>query len=329
MDTLPTGLSLEDATPLAATEPASSLQSMLIVVLGMHRSGTSVATRAMETLGAEFGNNLGEPVAGVNDKGFFEDLDVHGLNAEMMAATGMKWHGLTPLVFDAARASQWADWRRRARVMLIEKCRGKIFAVKDPRLTRLLPFWLPVFDELGVRVVYVIAARHPFSVAESLHKRDRFSHARSYLLWLAHVVPALEQTRHKPRVLVDYDSLMEAPRAELERIAGQLELPLDPGRAQVFEQDFLDTTLRHSQFKGGSSVVTHQIPAPIQHLFYALQAAVAAGRERESGVLEPALQGARRYLDACRAGGGWRVRAARLRRLAANFVCGWRMPRKF
>ncbi|MFM0308870.1 hypothetical protein P0D71_13905 [Paraburkholderia sp. RL17-383-BIF-A] len=58
----------------------------LVVVLGMHRSGTSAITRAMETMGADFGSRLMPAVAGVNDKGFFEDLDIVAINMEIMAA---------------------------------------------------------------------------------------------------------------------------------------------------------------------------------------------------------------------------------------------------
>lgn len=40
------------------TAPPQPQRPTLIVVLGMHRSGTSVTTRAMETMGASFGDNL-------------------------------------------------------------------------------------------------------------------------------------------------------------------------------------------------------------------------------------------------------------------------------
>ncbi len=56
---------------------SSSVTPTLIVVLGMHRSGTSVLTRAMETLGANLGSRLMPAAAGNNDKGFFEDIDVN------------------------------------------------------------------------------------------------------------------------------------------------------------------------------------------------------------------------------------------------------------
>ena len=46
----------------------------------------------MATLGAEFGSRLMPEAAGINDKGFFEDLDIYAINMEVMAAAGMDWH---------------------------------------------------------------------------------------------------------------------------------------------------------------------------------------------------------------------------------------------
>ena len=51
----------------------------LIVVLGMHRSGTSLITHGLEALGAHLGSRLMPPNASVNAKGFFEDIDQTGL----------------------------------------------------------------------------------------------------------------------------------------------------------------------------------------------------------------------------------------------------------
>ena len=46
----------------------------LIVVLGMHRSGTSAITRALNVLDVDLGDRLLPPVDGDNAKGYFVDL---------------------------------------------------------------------------------------------------------------------------------------------------------------------------------------------------------------------------------------------------------------
>ena len=54
----------------------SEIGKRLIIMLGMHRSGTSTITRGLKVLGVELGNKLMPPVLGDNDKGYFEDIDL-------------------------------------------------------------------------------------------------------------------------------------------------------------------------------------------------------------------------------------------------------------
>jgi hypothetical protein len=274
-----------------------SIQRTLVVVLGMHRSGTSVITRAMETMGADLGSKLGSPVAGVNDKGFFEDVDIVGIDEAVLGAAGGRWDDFSPINLDKIEPAKMAVMRAHAATVLREKCKDKIFAVKDPRIPRLLPFWQPVFDQLGLQVVYVIAVRNPVSVGRSLEKRDGFALDKSYRLWLAHMVPALRATEQKPRVLVDYDRLMEAPLKELERISEQLGLPLAADRASSFSQEFLDNGLRHWHFKNRDLAKSPEAPREVTELFSALQAASTSGSDQQSAALKSALARGQQYLD--------------------------------
>jgi hypothetical protein len=50
-----------------------SLSRQLLIVAGMHRSGTSALCAALESVGASFGSELLEPMEGVNAEGFWED----------------------------------------------------------------------------------------------------------------------------------------------------------------------------------------------------------------------------------------------------------------
>jgi hypothetical protein len=118
---------------------------------------------------------------------------------------------------------------------------------------RLLPFWLAVFGELRLDSSYVLAIRNPLSVALSRARLDvrRGAQAKSDLEWLVSIVPHLRLVRDRPIVVVDYDLLMEAPLAQLERLAGRLGLPVtEEMRAsfRVFATNFLTPGLRHSRF---------------------------------------------------------------------------------
>jgi hypothetical protein len=266
----------------------------LIVVLGMHRSGTSSTTRAMAALGAEFGDRLLQPIAGVNDKGFFEDVDILGINVELMNAAGVEWHAIGEIDLSKIDPVQLDAFQTRAIVTLRAKCQGRTFVLKDPRLSRLMPFWQPVFECIGVPVSYVVTVRHPISVARSLGKRDGFAEEKSYLLWLAHVVPALVDTRGHTRVIVDYDLLLDNPRGELERMATQLGLPLAAHQAEEFGREFLEEGLRHTRFHARDLDVIRSAPHSVKKLFVALQVAASTGGGEEE--LEAAVESGRQYM---------------------------------
>ncbi|ASL42063.1 hypothetical protein bAD24_I01145 [Burkholderia sp. AD24] len=273
----------------------SHIEPTLIVVLGMHRGGTSAITRAMETIGADFGTNLGNPVAGENDKGFFEDLDIHRINAELLRAAGASWDSLAPVDLDRIAPATLDVFRERATSMLREKCRAKIFALKDPRLSRLLPFWMPVFERSGIPIAYVIAIRNPISVARSLQRRDRFSMEKSCRLWLAHMVPAIRATDGQRRVLVDYDTLIDAPIAELTHVSTCLGFALNAQRVAVYAQEFLDNRLRHWQSTPEEFDAAHAAPQLAQRLFQALRAMLSHKQEESRSALVLALRDAEQY----------------------------------
>jgi hypothetical protein len=262
----------------------------------MHRSGTSVTTRAMETMGASFGDNLMPPATGNNPKGFFEDKDVAGLDIELMNAVGVDWHALPDPDLSRLTSIQLDDFRARALALLREKCQSGTFALKDPRVARLLPFWQPIFDELNARMLYVVAFRHPLSVARSLEARDSLTAEKSCLLWLAHVVPALRYSSRATRAFVNYDTMMEAPRDTLERLSAELSLPLDTDRLEAFERDFLEEGLRHTRFGLADLEQDGNAPSIVKLLFGALEAFAKARSSANAQCLDEMLSRAEAFL---------------------------------
>jgi hypothetical protein len=57
-------------------------------------------------------------------------------------------------------------------------------------------------------VKVVIAVRNPVEVARSLETRSGFAPAKSYLLWLRHMLDAVADTRDVPRCVVSCDALL-------------------------------------------------------------------------------------------------------------------------
>jgi hypothetical protein len=68
-------------TLLAAAADAS-LAPVVVVVVGVGRSGTSAITRGVQALGVELGDRL-RPAGGKNPTGFFEDQHLLAINQRL------------------------------------------------------------------------------------------------------------------------------------------------------------------------------------------------------------------------------------------------------
>ena len=255
----------------------------LVVVLGMHRSGTSATARSLQALGVDLGDNLLEPLKDDNEKGFWEDLDLSAINLALLKALGDDWDKLTPIPSEDLKRLATSELAVRARDVLKAKLgRTGLFGMKDPRLARLMPFWQTVFkglgfEGLGGKVSYVIACRNPISVVRSLAKRNDFNAVKGYVLWLSYVVPSLMETEGLHRIVVDYDRLMEAPTRELARIAHHIGQPFSSESAEVkaYCSQFLEERLRHTRFTLDDIALDDMAPPLVSDMYRWLLALAA------------------------------------------------------
>jgi hypothetical protein len=223
----------------------------IVVVLGMHRSGTSTIARGLKAIKIELGDDLMEGSSENNEKGFFEDMDVFRLNSELLQEIGHDWHMLTPILPEELLLPLSGGLKLRAVEILRKKLnKNRFFGLKSPQMARLLPFWQAVFTHLNIQVSYIIACRNPMSVARSLSKRDGFDLEKGYYLWIEHMFSILKNTDGQPRIVVDYDLLMDDPIKELQRMAKILEIPFNPDDPDITEYrtNFLEKSLRHSRY---------------------------------------------------------------------------------
>ena len=167
----------------------------LVLVLGMHRSGTSALARGLRVLGIALGDDL-LPAHPCNPKGFFEDAGLYAFNKALLTRLNLTWQ--SPEAPDAKVLHTLAAGPPgvAALDLLREKSAGQaVLGLKDPRMSRLLPFWRPVLTASGLRAHCVISLRHPDSVAHSLRQRDRLDPETGHMLWLAHMLDILEGCR--------------------------------------------------------------------------------------------------------------------------------------
>lgn len=227
---------------------ADNTKPKLIIVLGMHRSGTSLVTRAMQVFGVHLGTDFFPPNF-ANEKGYWEDTQFHIMNEEILAALGSSWDCLSPITDRDIETLHALGFQDRARAFFQEKMRdAPVVVIKNPRLMRLLPFWNDVLSKLDCEIEHVFVIRNPLSVARSLAMRNKLPATQSHLLWLTHVIPALRMKAAETFIFTDYDTLINSPRQELDRLAKHLCMQLDPGELDLFRSDILRAELRHSEF---------------------------------------------------------------------------------
>ncbi len=221
--------------------------SRALIVLGMHRSGTSAFARCLNLLGAGIGEKLIEANWG-NERGFWEDEDVVEVDKALLAAAGLAWHDVAPLPTGwLEREGVRAARARAVEIARREGSRHRLWVVKDPRMCRLVPLWRHAIEEAGGEPLWLLAVRSPAEVAASQARRDGFSPEKSNLLWLRHVLESELETRGSRRALVRYDDLLADWRALLARVARELDVvwpvPLDAAAARI--EEFLSRRLRH------------------------------------------------------------------------------------
>jgi hypothetical protein len=225
--------------------------SRAVLVLGMHRSGTSAMTRGLQMMGVYLGSDFLSPQPD-NTTGYWEDRNIFELNERLLAVFGLKWEDIAPIEDDrwhepAVEALQ-AEAVEYLRLHFVDR---PLWGFKDPRTIRLMPFWQSVLQRLNVDECYLVAIRNPRSVANSLLLRQNMDVVTGHLLWLNYLVPNLSKIANRPFIVADYDLVMAAPRQQLERIARGLDIPLNEASKAGIDQfvaDFLDPGLRHNFF---------------------------------------------------------------------------------
>jgi hypothetical protein len=221
-------------------------QSTGVLVLGMHRSGTSVVSRALIALGVCFGDALLEP-ASDNPKGFFEDKDINALNVAILRALDCQWHTILIPIKDELRIH--GNYAGRAAELLRNKfSQEPMWGLKEPRITRLLPIWVAAMADIDARYLYLLVNRNPLSVADSLAARNGIPRAKALALWAVHQMDGLAAVVESEGLVVDYDQIINQPSVELDRLSRYIGRSADAINRKIFIESFLEKALRHSSY---------------------------------------------------------------------------------
>ncbi len=273
---------LRTDSSLDSMNRASQPERPVIVVVGMHRSGTSLCSNVLGMMGVDMAD---EPTPGPgNELGHFERWDIVGLQDEALALFDRTYYSPThdfPLP-----PAWWADFRLRPiRARLKERLqeilgRGGLVGFKDPRTTRLMPIWTQIFGELRLRPRFVVCLRNPAHVAISLQTRDGLELETGELRALDYIVDALRHTRGRDRCFIHYEDWTSDPLLNARKLLDFVDPPI-----HLEQRDFeiaISSIVRPEANRSGVSGTKPR--QPLVRSFYSLVEQFAAAGGHDSGL---------------------------------------------
>lgn len=190
-----------------------------LLVLGMHRSGTSALARVLSLRGADLPAHLLQANRG-NESGYWEPLPIVAFNDEMLDYFGTSWDDPFAPFQLPEPALFPRRFAQRARELLAQEFGdSSLFVLKDPRNCLLGAFWLQVLAADGIRACPVLLARPAAEICASLLARDQTLPEASALLALSYAVEAALLAGAGTRTVLRYDQLLSDWRGASDRIA--------------------------------------------------------------------------------------------------------------
>ena len=193
--------------------------SDVVLVLGMHRSGTSAVSGALTKLGCGSPKTL-MAAGGDNPRGYFESAAMARFHDELLQSAGSHWSDWRPFNPDWRRSSVAGQFLQRAKDLFAAEFGNLPLPIlKDPRVCRFAPFWLEALRDMRMTPRIVMPIRSPLDVAKSLKRRDGFSLGRGMALWLRHALDAEANTRGEARSIVSWKVFRSDWRKACDKIA--------------------------------------------------------------------------------------------------------------
>ena len=196
----------------------------LVLIVGMHRSGTSLLAGILKSLGIHF---PGQAIAADihNPDGYFEWDDIVAIQERLLIDLERWWpspQGTFPLPDSWLHHPSSLLARKLLHTLLHQHVTNQscACAIKDPRSSRLLPLWFDLATNLTYLFKY-LAVRDPAEVSTSLLRRDGpitgLDLNRAQQLWWRHNLEVIEATRSYSQKLtiVDFNSWFDDPKQNL------------------------------------------------------------------------------------------------------------------
>jgi hypothetical protein len=264
------------------TETKDPDPRLAVLILGMHRSGTSALAGVVGQLGCDLPADLMEPKP-MNAKGFYESNQISYLNDDILRAAGANWFTWRKIDLDWLAKPEGTEFRNLALTKLeAEFGNSALFVLKDPRLCLMFPFWDDILRQAGCTPLVIHTHRNPMDVAASLGHWAGYNRAYGLMLWLRYVLDGEAATRGRPRFFASYGLLMRDWAALVARASDTLKIswPVPPASIAADVDAFLSADLMHFSRDNAGVAEDPQLIAWVGPVFQIMERWAESGEDQ-------------------------------------------------
>ena len=209
------------------TKKQSALDSKneCLMIMGMHCSGNSFLAECLQQIGVNFGIPSTDNVS--TKSGVFENQDIVLLHEILFRNLDFRWDmiGHLPEGWVESKAALQAE-EKLVQIIKNQFHGNGLWAVKDPRICRLMPLWFKVLARMEITPCFIHMLHHPYEVALSLQEKHAIELSKGQLLWLVYNREALQASQQNRHIVITYDQLSADPVSAVNRIVDNLNIDL-------------------------------------------------------------------------------------------------------
>lgn len=219
-----------------------------IVVLGMHRSGTSAMAGLLEIFGVYLGDNL--LMEGNDERGLkqFENKEIYQLNEKLLGSVGSSWDDVENIPVSKFNNGQSKKLIKEISESIKEEYAGEeIFCIKDPRISLLIPIYRKIFKKLKIEPHFIIMKRDSMEIARSLEERNGFLFSKSLSLCDKYY-DCIDRNMSKiDAICIEFSDLIKNTKENYLMIQKKFNINFNPFSKKISD-NFLDPKLKHYDF---------------------------------------------------------------------------------
>lgn len=210
----------------------------VVIILGMHRSGTSCLAGTLESRGLYLGNV--QTYSPFNKKGNRENPIIFNFQESIFNKVDSSWYDppTEKVPVTAKISEQYLE--------IISEFKGKDYwGFKDPRTVFTLDLWLPLLSDYEI---YLIASfRHPLAVGASLEKRNNFSIEKGVDLWKRYNQKLIHISDSLPINFIDFNQPGEAYQKRIAVFCEKMGLSANSSNGGFFEKTLVNCEVEKNE----------------------------------------------------------------------------------